>query len=273
MCAKDYRSDFKRYKEYPLNFTCEQEDILNGNMLGDGCIPYMKKSRYNCFSFEQCKTRGEYVKWVFGKLYPFTDRSKIRIIIHDKRKWNKGIYEGVQFRTTSHPLFKELREKWYSEDIPYAEKIVPSDLKLNWRTVAYWHADDGAIRKNKKEIILCSQSFSKGCNEFLVSLFERDLNIKATLNRRDNNKFLIRISSYDYFNFIDGIKPYLKDISCIAYKTDTSNISKATNPIYMKSHINLVLNLWETGNYTQVQLAKIIGCHKQTIYRWIKNGK
>lgn len=264
------RSDFKRYEQYPNKFSEEQVDLIVGTLLGDSYIPNTK-GRYHCIGFEQSVVKKDYVEHVFEHLLPFTIKSSVKHTLNDKRKWGKGIYETCRFRSSSHPLFTEFRKEWYDEE---GIKVLPNNLHLNWRRVSYWFADDGHNRnKGRKEIILCSESFTEKENEFLSNLLAR-IGIESSLIKKTGGtKFRIRIKACSYFDFIDGVSPYLRNISSIGYKVDISKVTKNTNPIYSKEDKCKAIDYWKTGVYSCKELSEIIGCHETTIKRWIKSSE
>lgn len=263
------RSDFSRYKSYPTYFSELQCDLLTGTMLGDGSLPHKQKGRYTCFSYEQTCTRRGYIEHIFDVLTPFTDRTKIRPVVCDKTKYGKGIYTVLKFRSMCHPLFSQMRAHWY--DDPHAvraKKIVPEDLQLNWRAVAYWFADDGHRRKNRaKEIVLCSENFTTKQNEFLLANLEK-LGVVGTISKRNR----IRIVSKHYFDFIDAVYPHLSGIDCLKYKIDVEGMSRNVTPHYGAAVKERAMELWRVGMHNRQELSSIIGCSKRTIDRWIRGS-
>ena len=125
-----------------------QLDIITGSLLGDGCIS--KKYHINCrLSKMQCLKHKEYLIWHLNQLAPYStklyENHTDRIIInHNKRminyKTNIKKLKGYSLGTISHPVFTDLREKWYPEN----KKIVPKDISLTPLSIAIWYCDDGS---------------------------------------------------------------------------------------------------------------------------------
>ena len=144
-----------RLELLPNNLTDLQSEIVCGLLLGDGSIGRKKTLGSNCrFGFGQKHKNKEYVEHIYNILLPFSRPvyPTVRILRNKKHK-------GFQFSTTSHPIFTYLQSKWYTGK----QKIVPSDLKLTWQTVAYWYMDDGCNHQKhrKKTITLATDCFTK----------------------------------------------------------------------------------------------------------------
>lgn len=259
-CQK--RADFSRYKLMPSELDSKKKSVLTGLLLGDGHIP-STSGRHNCFAFEQSDKHSEYVDLIFELLSPYTDEKSIKTVVNDKTKWGKSIYLTKRFRTWSHPVFSELRKKWYKN-----VKIVPDDLVLDWTTMSFWFADDGHSRKGGKELTLCSQSFTKEENMFLVDKIKTNLGIRSALaSASGGTGTQIRILSADYFKFMDGVYPIIKSIKCFAHKIDTSGATQNSTPRYSTEDKQNALKLIELG-WTFDNVASSIGCHSRTIKRW-----
>jgi predicted DNA-binding protein YlxM (UPF0122 family) len=210
-------TDFALYGHLPASLTQDQKEVLNGFMLGDGSIPCKNKDsdnvRNNRFSFGQKEINKEYVELAYEILSPFSTGMR-----RTTKVMNGKEFPSWMFRTSTHPLFTELREKWYlfPNEIN-SQKIIPDDLTLTWQTIAYWYADDGCNSRQNKAIYLFSQSFTKDDNEKLQEMLE-NFSIKSSLNRRKNDNWCIRIPTQSYQDFIDGVSPFLKPIKCLRYK-------------------------------------------------------
>lgn len=258
------RSDFKRHQKYPLVLSSDQRSSIYGWLLGDGFIP-KTKGRHFCFGFEQSSSKRDYVEQVFSLLDPYTKPKEIKTVLNDKTKWKKSIYETCRFMTVAHPVFTEIRKKWYIEDV----KTIPTDLVLDWTMVAFWFADDGHSRKNGKELVFCSESFTKEENEFLITRFSRDLDIYCSLCKRNGgSNFGIRVLAKSYFDFVENIKPKLKDINCISYKLNVDQATRNTTPRYSDKEKSLAVKQFRAGDSLE-EISNKIGCHKRTIKRWI----
>lgn len=130
-------------KKAPHVLTSEQEEIIVGLLLGDGCLhtggKFGKNSRLTVIRKTEDK---DYLHWQFDKLIDFYKSGPGDYSTYDKRT-NK-IYRSSFLNSMVSPCFSKLREKWY----PAGIKIVPTDVTLTPLTVAIWLCDDGTIRKN-----------------------------------------------------------------------------------------------------------------------------
>ena len=175
------RADFKRHKNYPV-LSEFQIDVIEGTLLGDSHLELHKNGRHASYKFEQSIRHVDYVNYICEYLRPFSSEAKSWFV--DKSKWGKGVYELCGFRTCCHPQFTKIHGRWYSDQI----KVVPQDLELNWRKVSYWFADDGHRKESsKKELVLCTESFTETENQMLSEILLRDLCVKTTLIKNGNN--------------------------------------------------------------------------------------
>src|ERR1039457_4935207 len=129
-----------------------QIDVINGSLLGDA---YIAKNKYNCrFSKVQCKESLQYLQHTYNLLQPFS--CSIIKNFTGKIKNSDGVIwvdksERVlqyKFYTVCHPIFNNLREKWY----PDGFKKVPRDIVINPVMILFWYLDDGSHNPNRKEI-------------------------------------------------------------------------------------------------------------------------
>jgi hypothetical protein len=218
----------------PDQLTPEQEEVMVGNLLGDGCVSYIDKNRgrggsNNHFSIGQKAERAEYINGLFKIYSPFScgtherqNRKPSRVdgkINHDIENWNGEYTSSIMMYTVAHPVFTALRQKWYKEpDVKRSPKIIPADLRLTWRTAAIWMCDDGTnyVKKRHRALALYTDCFSYGEVEFLVDRIKKDLGVSARINLRDG-KPTIKIYGDEWFKFIEGIKPFIP-WECLQYK-------------------------------------------------------
>lgn len=263
--------DFK-YGDYPKELSDHQQDIINGTLLGDGTVH--KQGRYK---FCQCDDHKGYVDYFCEVMKPFTREVKDRLDEKPNNKngkvldlscWDGEYLKAWYVETITSPIFKELRKKWY----PDGEKIVPRDLVLNARTIAYWFMDDGVNNQKKRTASFCTQGFTTDDIDFLINQLEK-LNVKSTRQRSDT-KFIIAVSCKDYFNFIEMIEPYVT-IECMRYKIDRSNATKAKEG-WFPGKLNFtkareIRCKYMSGLYQQRELAEIYEVSLSTICKVVNN--
>lgn len=227
----------------PYELTQEQQEIINGNLLGDGSLGHMKGINYNSkFQIGQKSYNIKYIEYLHDVYKPFSCKiihSKQRKISHvngkinhDIENWNGEYTYHSKFSTISHHIFTELRKKWYQNPYASSLKIVPRDLKLTWLTAAIWMCDDGSncvtVRPSQKstipnrEMVLYTNGFLEEDVIFLTEILYRDLGIKSNIKRqgKDKNQLVIAIYGDEQEKFINGIKQYIP-FDCFQHKTRT----------------------------------------------------
>lgn len=217
-------------------FTSRQIEILNGSLLGDGCI--IKPKIGNCrFVKEQKDANREYLYWHYNELLPYSKKvesiSRLKPIIFPQGTiLLPGSHKQAAFRTCNHPRLTLLRNIWYPNGI----KEVPSDIVLTPLTLAIWFCDDGCNSAKQRNARFCTQGFKiKDCEMLSQKLLE--LGIETYLCKRNTKlrQRIIQIKCVSYINFIDIIKPFIV-WKCFNYKVDTS---KYQEPVDHRRKSNL----------------------------------
>lgn len=175
-----------------------QKEIVIGSLLGDAYL--VQTTRGYAFREHHGIAQKEYVDWKYDKLKELTNSPP-------KETSTKSYY----FRTVSHLYFSQLHNLFYSGTC----KIVPLNIS-NWLTplsLSIWIMDDGSRDRNQMRIN--TQSFTKQENEFLISILKAKLGINATLNQ-DKDKYRLRVSAESMSNVRQLISPHL--IPSMRYK-------------------------------------------------------
>ena len=240
-----------------------------------------KRSLNARFQFKQQLKNKEYVQFIKNILSQFSISNLKKDIqikpIKIDNKWvynhdvKNGFYIGILFQTIAHPVFTELRNKWYQGN----KKIIPKDLHLTWRTVAFWYADDGSNNNPKKTISLATNCFSKDDVLFLIKRLEEDLSIKATINKT-KNQYLIAIGAKYYFLFIKKVKKYLNQFKCFEHKLNIKNAGKVDLKNYNcrsldNNQIYDIIKLYDRREMTINLIAKKMNVSKSTVARVIRS--
>ena len=214
--GKQYQKN-KRLKTAPpeILISPEQQEILDGLMLGDGCIQYSSKESKNPrLSIVRSVLDKDYMLWQYHKLETLFE-SGVKYNSYFDDRTNKT-YNSVQLQSKALPKLKAVRNRWY----PNSKKSVPSDLKLTPLICVVWFCDDGSIiHRNKKstEIKLSTHGFSFENNLFLVNELNKTLNEKFRICK-DESKFYIAGSTKSamaFIKYIDTIFP-----ECMSRKSD-----------------------------------------------------
>ena len=187
------------------------DEILDGLMLSDGHIT--KPETTNCnslFSMSQATKYKEFVDVIIKHLENLGYSTTSFIC---KRK-NTTHYNILTKRYTD---FQKLRKRWY----PNGKKIVPNDLILTPKILAFWFQGDGSSRYTYKnyisEIFLLTMSFTLIENRFLVKILKRDLDITGFhIYRQKNMYFLTLKQKAQVQKFLSIIEPFIT--KCFKYK-------------------------------------------------------
>ena len=180
-----------------LSLTADQFSVVVGSLLGDGYL--VATTRGYAFRVNHGLEQREYVDWKYEILKDFTNSAP---------RQSANCY---YFRTVSHRAFGELYAAFYNG----GRNRLPSKLPdwLNAMAFAVWVMDDGA--KDGSQLRINSQSFSRDENEWLVSVLEAKLGVRATLNRdKDRYRLRVRAASMQTVKLL--VAPYI--IPSMLYK-------------------------------------------------------
>lgn len=182
------------------------QNILDGCLLGDGCLYMGKKSKNACFLYRT--SSEEHAKYIhnFFKQY-CSDNYQIlkKREIFDKR--TEKTYVSYYFNTKCLPFFTENYNRFYENNI----KIVPKNIKKNKELLLFWYIGDGELNKNNGTIKLHTNSFTESDVNFLCELLK---DFKARKTIKDKNSFIITIPRFYSVKFLDFIgKCPIKDYS------------------------------------------------------------
>ena len=256
------------HQSYPP-LTERQMEIMIGSMLGDGHLHKLSKNKPNSyFSKQQCKKNKEYVQWHCEELSPFT--KCIHLTFHKtKMVCENGViahvptekYLGGYIVTTcSHPIFTELRCKWY----PKGVKVVPDDLVLTPLSIAIWFCDDGHNNYKNREALICTNSFTVLEVEGLCELFH-DFDIHPSIIFQKPEQPIIRVNSKSYDNLIHLISPHISS-DCMKYKIKWRRAKKQWE-VHGKFTVEQIIEIRELRKIMPAkQIAKHYNINVNNIY-------
>lgn len=186
----------------PIIFSKEQSEVLNGAMLGDGCL-YLHKNGINAQFIYQSKSK-QHTEFVgnFFKQYWSGEGLKESSYFDERTKKE---YFFTRIKTYTNISFTEQYNKWYINGI----KHIPKDLILTPLTCLIWYIGDGGIcHTNSTEFIkLSTQCFIKEEQEQI--LLPQLSNFEASLMKADIDKNGIR----QYYIYI----PHRKEKDFLTY--------------------------------------------------------
>lgn len=109
----------------------------------------------------------------------------------------EGTYTSYQFFTVTLPYFTDLHKSWYKKDENRNIKILPYNIKelLTPIALAYWISGDGTYKKDRGQIIICTDNFTKKEVELLISILNEKFGIDSKIsNKKNQNKVYYRIA-------------------------------------------------------------------------------
>jgi hypothetical protein len=185
----------------------DQEQVILGSLLGDGCISYSGKfSKSARLALHHSIKQLDYLKYKYSIIENLCStgiRTKLRI---DKRKkWKNSIM--CNCKTRSLEIFTEYRKRWYKDKKTVNKEDV---YKIEPLGLAIWYMDDGCTHCFKnltRSMCIFSQGFSREDNIILQNMLKEKFNINTVL--RKANYLYIRTNSQQ--DFINLIKHYIID--------------------------------------------------------------
>jgi DNA-binding XRE family transcriptional regulator len=271
------------------------KSILEGTLLGDGCIKFDNYNYSKYLSYKITAKDRSFLEWIEKIFLNFKIRCWITV---DNKKLNiNSLYFYIN--KCPFPEFLLLREKWYIERLnKHAQKIIPKDLKLNSTVLLHWYLGDGCLIRRKNDenrvpfIVLATNTFSKEDVDFLIQkLKELNLNFYPV---KYKSGFTKKASGYClYSNTQDGT-PFRFFKLMGECPKEIANCSTGRKGIYHEEKffrdkwpteddwIKILSNNKEIGktikerrqelNMSRKELTKLLGVNKDYI-RKIENGR
>lgn len=201
--------------------TDRQLEIINGSLLGDGCIRKKNRGYNDNCSFVKSQSQFDhegidkitYMKWMYNNFESFSSRISLT---------KRNEYE---FSTKSHKVFTELENKWYVKEGNKRIKIVPVDLKLTLLTIYVWFIDDGINVPYKRQAKMCTNCFTVNECEFLVAQLDT-FGVKSKVSVCSNGQPNIYIGAKTYKNFILMLSEFDGEFDCYKHKTDLTEFKE-----------------------------------------------
>ena len=191
-------------------------------ILSDACM--YKTSKHPLIKFEQGYLQEEFLFHLFFvfKSYCFMLEPGKRITLDGNRK---GLTKSFWFKTFSHSNFEDILNLFYEEDKALKRPIkkIGNGLILNHLTdrgLAYWIMGDGSLNKDRKTMILHTQSYSKTENLILSRELNEKFGFRSEVISHKKKYFVIKFNSKDALTLHNVIKPYI--IESMKYKIPVS---------------------------------------------------
>jgi recombination protein RecA len=201
---------YEPLKTIPL--TRQQQELVVGTLLGDGCIaPHGRKNKSYRLVIGHCQKQKEYLLWKKQVLGDLVNSVNKRI---DKRG-NSVMYN---FTTITHNDFKFFYDLFYNNGTKIAKKHIAKYLTPY--AMAVWFSDDGSRDKKKNTMRISTDNFTKSDNILLKNIIKEnfDIDVKVRKYIRNNSEFYyLSLNTKNAAIMSKIIKPYI--VPCMRYKT------------------------------------------------------
>lgn len=205
--AQSSSCDYPEVSEHQL-------DVIKGLLMGDGSIN-LQNQRWSG-RLELSVVSEDFAYEAAEELGWLTNRVSVR--------QKSGISKNEQYRllTYSHPVFRELYNKWY----PDSEKRFPDRLEMNHTILRFWYLGDGSLKFTVADTPYVSIRVNNEADrkDYLVSLFDQ-LGYKATCSSNE-----IRVSTDDTKELLSNIDS-VDDLS-YKWETDKERYENMSRPYY-----------------------------------------
>lgn len=189
----------------PSSLNKIQEEVLNGSMLGDGCLFKHPSSKWPYLSIRRNINDIEYLKYEFELFQDFCNIPPKTYDIFDKR--TQKIYHGCKFQTRPSEAFMPYYQQWYEE-----KKIFPPNLELSPLTCAIWFCDDGCVivdkRINRLKLKLATHCFTYQENCTIASVLKNMFNAHFAIAHDRGSHYIISADA-GARKFIEFIKLHI----------------------------------------------------------------
>lgn len=182
-------------------FTNAEREFVIGCLLGDGTLS--KSGKEYRLRVEHKAAHKEYVDWKYNRLQRFCLNPPSFVAKHN----------SYRFGTVGHPELTKLRIAFYGNNVKQlAEGLLGEISPL---VLAILFLDDGGKVNNTVSFAL----HSYGADASLIQLSLRKFGIETSWQLDGHGcrkRLYVKSSSYATFEML--VKPYVEEISCMAYK-------------------------------------------------------
>lgn len=185
--------------------TNEMREILDGALLGDGCL-FISNSSINA-DFEYTSSSYQHVKYVTQLFSTYSNKN---IQFYSRIDNRTGIISNIyRFKTLVSPTLTTEQKRWYINK----EKHIPEDIKLTPLVCKIWYLGDGSLINYKnvsKRIDICTNCFEKSEIENILlpqlQVFDAKLHYTKNKGQMDNKNYMITIYKQENIKkFLDYI--------------------------------------------------------------------
>lgn len=261
-----YNRKEKQYDEYI--FTEKQLEVLQGCLLGDGCLNINKGGKNATFSYTS-KSK-EMVEYVYQYFKDLVSSEGVKYSERYDKRTNK-IYIQYSTRTNVHPAFTEVYNKWYIDGV----KHIPKDLILTPTVCLLWYLGDGSLIKVKNRhsmhINFATHCFEKKeIESVLISqLYQYNAKIiKSGLSKDYRQQYSIEIPGRAVYSFLYHIGSC--PVKYYSYKWDVIEYERPISKS-CKEYEDIFISLYKEG-MTCYKIAKMFNVSVNGVKRYIKKA-
>lgn len=172
--------------------------IIEGELLGDGCIPKPHGKAGAMFTYGT--SRECYRDWLCDWFADcgYEVRSYQYVQGADRDGWS----ETTTYRFETHTYFSlmDLRKRWY----PDGEKIVPKGFELSPLSLRHWFIGDGSYPDGSDQLILYTDGFDDRSVEYLQSELGA-VGIDSIINHRNSILVNKQDSRERFFEYMEPL--------------------------------------------------------------------
>lgn len=249
-----------------MNLNDEMLQIIDGSMLGDGCL-YLHKHCTNAL-FAYASKSYQHVEYVTKPFMEYSYNEGIKeVVVHDLRT-NKD-YKRYTFRTVVSETLTDQYNRWYKNGV----KHIPDDLVLTPLTCLIWYIGDGCLSGSNKttsqEIKFATDCFEK--DELEKIILPQLQKFNPILSRNGTSKtgkenYQIRIKPkekvIEFLNYI-GECPFEE----YQYKWEIKERKIPSYEDFYEDWKKLYLN-----GTKYVEIARMYNCDPSTVWKFLDNN-
>jgi hypothetical protein len=184
--------------QYPDRLSAEQEQVLIGSLLGDGCLCLDYPRGNPNYRETHTEAQKEYLFWKSEILKPFRPSVYSAVRRGDNRMW--------YISTNRIDLFMPYYRLFY----PLGDKVAPDEALARLETLglAVWFMDDGSLRR--RHLVLCTDSWGLEDQRRLAAWFSLRWGVQPSplyMNHSGNYRLRFRVG--DTIKLLELMKPFV----------------------------------------------------------------
>ena len=161
--------------------TDEQQHLIVGTLLGDGCIE--KRWRNPRLRIDHAVAQKDYVFWKYGILKGLANQEPHEL--HDRDNRTGEVFTRWYFATKALPQLEFYSELFYEN----GRKVIRKELQSHFNhplSLAVWLMDDGYKRNDCDALRLSTDCFSYEEQKILQQCLERNFDINSRIHKKGN---------------------------------------------------------------------------------------